>query len=105
MRDNSTANPVAVIVGLLIAGGTVWFYLGGGFERQVQSNLNDVHRVVAEDAEKQYLIAQRSGTALDAYVHAGLVAAAYLQAKDEPNYKKWKAIEASEADRAGMKLP
>ena len=39
---------------------------------------------------------------MDAYVAAGMVSAAFLQAKDEENYKKWKAIEKDEAKRAGV---
>jgi len=33
---------------------------------------------------------------------AGLVSAAYLQAKDEANYNKWKEIEKEDARAAGM---
>ena len=55
---------------------------------------------VAADAVKQYEIVKRSGSAMDAYVHAGIVAAAYLQAKDEANYQKWQAIERQEKTRA-----
>ena len=39
---------------------------------------------------------------MQTYVQASLVAAAYLQAKDEVNYNKWKAIEKAEAKNAGM---
>jgi hypothetical protein len=38
-------------------------------------------------------------------VQAGVVAEAFLQAKDEPNYKKWVAIRKGEAARAGMREP
>lgn len=75
---------------------------GGGVEKQAADNLHDIHLQVALDAEKQYEITKNSGTAIDAYVHAGLVAASYLQAKDEVSYKKWKAIEKEEGARAGM---
>ena len=57
---------------------------------------------VAEDAAKQYEIANRNGSAMDACVQADLVAAAYLQAKDEANYRKWKAISREENSRAGV---
>lgn len=71
----------------------------------VQKEMDKISVQIAVDAEKQYEIAKRSGTASDAYVNAGLVAAAYLQAKDEPNYIKWKGIEAQEASRAGISAP
>jgi hypothetical protein len=66
-------------------------YLGG-----------DIYQQVADDAIKQYEMVKRSGSAIDAYVRASLVAEAYLQAGDEANYSKWKAIERKEAARAGM---
>ena len=47
-------------------------------------------------------MAKRSLTAGDAYCYAVEVSDAYLRAKDEANYQRWKAIEAQEAKRAGM---
>lgn len=69
---------------------------------QIPTTMHGIHQQVADDAVRQYEIAKRNGTAIDAYVAAEMVAAAYLQAKDEPNYQKWKRIVAAEADRAGM---
>jgi len=40
--------------------------------------------------------------ARDVCVHAGLVAAAYLQAKDEENYREWKATEKTDCVAAGL---
>ena len=54
------------------------------------------------DAVTQYRIAKRIGSAMDAYVHAGLAAAAFLQANDEENYQMWKRIESLEGNRIGM---
>lgn len=84
---------VAVIMG-------VYYFSGGGIEQQTAS----LYSKVATDQEESYRIAKESGTAIDAYVQAGIVAAAYLQAKDEVNYKKWKAIEKEEAKLAGMSV-
>ena len=64
--------------------------------------IQDLHNQVTTDLVKQYEIAKRRGSAMDAYVHAGAVAEAYLQAKDEGNYQKWKAIAQQEGVRAGM---
>lgn len=72
------------------------------FDQQVQHEMNRIEVQVAEDAVKQYEIAKRSGNAVDAAVHAGIVAAAYLQAKDETNYKKWKAIQEADESAAGF---
>jgi hypothetical protein len=51
---------------------------------------------------KQYEIAKRDGSKMDACVHAGLVAAAYLQAKDEAKYQEWKLTERVDCFIAGV---
>jgi hypothetical protein len=48
---------------------------------------------------QEYEIANRHGSKIDICVHAGLVAAAYLQAKDESNYQRWKSVERKIAPR------
>ena len=63
---------------------------------------NFIENKVADDAVDQYNIAKRQGDKIQVCVQAGLVSAAYLQAKDEPNYKKWKAIEKQDCKVAGM---
>ena len=64
--------------------------------------MQKIENQVALDAEKQYEIAKKGDDKMQTYVQAGLVAAAYLQAKDQENYNKWKAIEKEEAKNAGM---
>jgi len=49
-----------------------------------------VNEKVISDAEEEYSMA-RSG--VDRCVHAGMVAAAYLQAHDEFGYRQWKLRE------------
>lgn len=90
------------IVSLIFVIGLLYFFFGGGLENQAASQMEKIENQVALDSEKEYEIAKNSGNAMDTYVHAGLVAAAYLQAKDEVNYKKWKDIENEEAKNAGM---
>jgi protein involved in sex pheromone biosynthesis len=70
-------------------------------DEMVEAEMDKIENQVAKDAEEQYRIAKESGSAMDAYVQAGFVAAAYLQAKDEVNYKKWKEIEKKEGELAG----
>jgi hypothetical protein len=94
-----------LILSIVLLVGLVWYFAGGGLESHAASEMNNIENQVALDAEKQYDIAKRSGNAIDTYVHAGLVAAAYLQAKDEANYSKWKEIEKHDAKAAGMTLP
>jgi DNA-directed RNA polymerase subunit RPC12/RpoP len=73
-------------------------YAGANVEMQ------HIENQVAVDAAQQYVIAKKGGNAMDAYIQAGVTAAAYLQAKDEVNYKKWKDIEKKEAVNAGVSL-
>jgi predicted nucleic acid-binding Zn ribbon protein len=87
---------IIAILGLIL-----WF-AGGGFEQQVNQNLQTVHNKVADDAVQQYQIAKRQGDSIQVCVQAGLVSAAYLQAQDEANYQQWKATETADCRRAGM---
>ena len=84
-------NVVRVLIGAAICGATLWFFLGGGLEGKV-----------ADDAVKEYEIAKRNGTKMDVCVQAGLVTAAYLQAKDEDKYREWKATEKADCTAAGL---
>jgi RNA polymerase subunit RPABC4/transcription elongation factor Spt4 len=93
---------ILIVFGVLVLISAIGRSFSSGIEEQAAKELNKIEIQVAQDAEKQYLIAKENGSAIDAYVQAGLVAAAYLQANDAENYKKWKAVEETEAKRAGM---
>jgi hypothetical protein len=83
-----------IMKSLLIAIGFVLvaiYFVGGGIETHV-----------AYDFEEQYNIAKRQGDPMQVCVQAGLVAAAYLQAKDDGNYNKWKAQEKKDCNKAGL---
>jgi len=60
--------------------------------------MQSVHEKVISDAKREYQIASSSGTPVDRCVHAGLVAAAYLQAHDQSNYQQWKMHEDSDCN-------
>jgi hypothetical protein len=64
--------------------------------------LSSIHRQVAQDAVAQFQIAKRGGDGTQTCVHAGMVAAAFLQAQDESAYRKWLAIEKQECAAAGV---
>lgn len=67
------------------------------------NSMKEIHDQVASDAVSQYQIAKRSSAApVNLCVQAGLVAQAFLQAKDEPNYVKWQAVEGADCARAGI---
>ena len=70
-----------IIGGVVSAGFLVWMFSGG------------VEKKVANDAIEQYNVARRVGDKTQVCVHAGLVAAAFLQAKDENKYREWHEIE------------
>ena len=61
-----------------------------------------IENQVADDAVKQYEIAKQQGDKMQICVQAGFAAAAFLQAKDQPNYNKWKAQEKSDCRAAGL---
>lgn len=57
----------------------------------------------ANDQARQYLIAKRSGPAMDACAQAGFTAAAYLAARNEAEYARWRQIEADDCAAAGVR--
>jgi hypothetical protein len=63
------------------------------------SFMDDVNQKVISDAEEEYQIANRSGNATDRCVHAGIVAAAYIQAHDQSGYQRWKMRQDSDCQR------
>ncbi|WP_183560657.1 hypothetical protein [Mucilaginibacter sp. SP1R1] len=91
-KKNNTAKVViSIILSIII----IWFIFGGGEVKLASQQLNEIQNKVAQDAVDQYEIAKRQGDKMQIYTQASLVAAAYLQAKDEPNYNKWKLIQDS----------
>jgi hypothetical protein len=102
MEASKKTSKAKTIFSVIIFIGVLWYFFGGGMDKQVANDMQKIENQVAIDAEKQYEIAKNGGDKMQTYVQAGLVAAAYLQAKDEVNYNKWKAIEKEEAKNAGM---
>ena len=82
---------ISVLITLTLVGVYLSFFLGGGVEHKV-----------ANDAVDQYNIARRQGDRMQTCVAAGLVSAAYLQAKDDANYNIWKSTEKSDCIAAGI---
>jgi len=91
MAKSEGQKALSGLISLIVLGIAAWYFFGGGLESNV-----------ADDAIEQYEIAKRSGTPMDACVHAGIVRAAYLQAKDEDNYQKWQSVERRDCQNAGM---
>ncbi len=71
--------------------------------RYLRTTEVSIHEKVCNDFVQQYEIAARQGDKMQMYVQAGMCSAAFLQAKDEQNYKKWKEIETNLARQVGIK--
>lgn len=78
-------NVASVIITSTLLGFLIWFFWGGGTEKRAATTMQDIENKVASDAVEQYRIAERQGDKMQICVQAGLVSAAYLQAKDEVN--------------------
>ena len=69
-----------------------------------QRMMEDIELQVAVDAENQYgIVARSGGSAMDRCVQAGMVGAAWLQAKNEGKYQDWKKIETRDCRAAGLR--
>lgn len=68
----------------------------------VDGNSQSIHESVVRDALKQYDIAVRQGDPMQICVQAGFVTAAYLQAHDEENYRKFKEYQQVRCKIAGL---
>ena len=81
-----------VIFYLLVATGVFYFQASGGLDAITATNLNQINQKVALDAVQQFDIAQKTASNPELCAQAGLVEAAFLQAKDAANYQKWQSI-------------
>lgn len=101
-EEQKKQSVASAVVTLVLIGVGVWYYFGGGLEQQVDRNMDDIYKKVSSDAVAQYNITKKNGNRMDQCVHAGVVAGAFLQAKDEANYKRWKDTEAKDCAAAGL---
>ncbi len=77
------------------------------FQQRVKDQMDANSRMVAEDFAEQYEMARRNlGSDQNAHIElsvkAGIVAEAFLQAGDEVNYRKWKAIAEQHGQAGGL---
>jgi hypothetical protein len=77
---------------------SAWVHFGSQLE------MSAIENKVATNAVKEYKIAKREGSPIQICSQAGMVTAAYLQAKDEAKYNEWKVIEHSDCSAAGLDL-
>jgi hypothetical protein len=87
------------LIGLILV---IVFFASGGLNKQVERDMQEIENKVASDAVAQFQIAKAQGDKMQICVQAGLVSAAYLQAKDTANYNAWKEIEKGWCKVAGL---
>lgn len=98
------ANRTQILGGVLgVLGVVAYFTIGRDAEqRYVASSMEDITTKVAIDAVAQYEMAKRQGDPMQTCVQAGMVSAAWLQAKNEAQYVAAKAVEKADCTRAGV---
>jgi hypothetical protein len=107
-KPPSSIPPALIFVGALMAALVIYNWSSQATKTKVQERETiqtleeNLHQGVANDLEQRYEMAVRHGSRMDEYVAASLVTEAYLQAKDEDNYRKWRAIQRRAARRAGV---
>ncbi|HQN47581.1 MAG TPA: hypothetical protein PK034_11095 [Rugosibacter sp.] len=96
------------IILLLILLGIGWFLLQDYLEQRKRDEIRREQIKKREeffsDVVRQYEITKRNGSAIDICIRAGAVAEIYLQAKDEPNYKKWIITAKADCEKAGIPM-
>ena len=73
-----------------------------GCDQAAEAQMDSTYDKVSSDMVAQYDIAKKQGDPIQTCVQAGMVSAAYLQAKDEAKYNEWKAIEKTDCKAAGI---
>jgi hypothetical protein len=87
----------------LIVVATAVIYLSGSSQQTQAANNNEKiadQRVV--DQIKKFQMAGQGGNVMEICARAEIIAAAFLQANDELNYKHWKEVERVDCQVANM---
>ncbi|PKV51696.1 hypothetical protein ATE84_3788 [Aquimarina sp. MAR_2010_214] len=86
----------------------IYFLFTTGSSDTNQHQINVTKNQVAQEAIKQYNIVKRNGPGMEASLHAGFVAEAFLKVGDSENHSKWTKIKEQEernAKNANVNLP
>lgn len=92
----------SALLGLLVVGGFAAFWVFGGLDWIAGKQLDDIQVQTAEDLERQYNLMGSESTEIEKCVQAGVVAAAWLQAEDQIEYRNWKTTERSHCEAGGL---
>lgn len=98
-KEEQKVNPAANLVGAIIVFALIWWGFDAFFWHVESPNFDNK---MAQDAVQQYEIAKNHGDTMEMCVQAGITAQYFMQAKDQENYNKWKAIENNDCKRAGL---
>lgn len=104
VTPKSKSNTLQTIFGVIVVLGAIGYFFGGGLEKQAANEMAKIEQQVASDAIQQYQISKRNGNAIETCVHAGMVVAAFIQAKDEANHKNWLMTQSADCKKAGMPM-
>lgn len=88
------------IQGLIVSIGLA--ILISGCDQMAQKQMDNIYNQVIQDSIDQYNIVKSNDNKMDMCVHAGMVKAAMLQAKDDAGYTEWDTIEKNDCEQAGM---
>ncbi len=104
MAEHNVARTPALVLLLVVFlyGVAAWFCYPPGVEKQAVTDANEARKQVAEYAVSEYRLLYRHGAAWDRCAQAGVVVAAYSQARDGRNYEAWRRIEATDCRLAGI---
>lgn len=104
-EKKKTQNPIFSLILVFILAGFIYMglsYMTAPSSSMVQDQIQNINNSVADDAVAQYNIAKQQGDKIQICVQAGIVSSAYLQAQDQANYNKWKAIQSADCKAAGV---
>lgn len=73
-----------------------------GIQEAAKTNMDNIYTQVTNDQIAQYNMTKSGGDKIEICVHAGLVVAGQLQAKNQAGYAEWKAIQRKDCATAGM---
>lgn len=102
VEKNNQIPATQAVISIIAAIGIYWFFFGPGADQQIAAEMKKNSDTVAADAVTQYQIAKNQGDKNMICVQSQMVAAAFLQAKDEPSYKLWKDTSESDCKAAGL---
>lgn len=92
MNGQSSTLSAMKVAGSLVIFAVTFLAIMKGVDWIAMRNVDEGRVALARSAEAEYEIATRAGDTGKACLRAGMAADAYLSAKQEANYLRWKAV-------------